>query len=114
MNRASSAGVSTSAEDALSRGDLRHALSDQGNWLCVVMLAVATIVRMPATHAETIRKTLSRRRHRVPCGASPVGFSMHFVIDQPGRWTGNLAPFSMAMAWATRYGFAPLGPRCRT
>lgn len=90
MYRAPSAGVSAAAEGALSRSDLRHALSNQGTWLCLVMLAVAAIVMTPTAHAE------DDLQHAVATAAPGAVLSVaagvhhvHFVLDQPVTLDGQ-------------------------
>jgi nitrous oxidase accessory protein len=90
MNRAPSAGVSAVAEGALSRGDVRHALSHRGSWLCVVMLAVAVIVMTPTAHAED---DLQHAIATAPAGAVlsvAAGIHhVHLVLDQPVTLNGQ-------------------------
>jgi nitrous oxidase accessory protein len=83
MNRASSAVVSAAAEGAPSRHDVRHALRHRSNWLCVVMLAVATIVMTPTAQAEDdLQHALAVAAPGAVLSVVPGVHHVHLVLDQ--------------------------------
>ena len=90
MNCAPSAGSPAAAEGAPSPDDLRHALSHRGHWLCVMMLAVASIVMTLPAHAE------DGLQHAIATAASGAVLSVargvhhvHLVLDHPVTLDGQ-------------------------
>ncbi len=90
MTRAPSAGVSASAEGALSRADLRHALSHQGNWLGCVMLAVAAFVMTPTAHAEDeLQQAVAMAAPGAVLSVAAGVHHVHLVLDRPVTLNGQ-------------------------
>ena len=90
MNRAPSAGVPAAAESALSRGDLRRSLRHRGNWLCVVMLAVASIVLTPTAHAEDdLQHAVAVAAPGAVLSVAPGVHHVHLVLDRPVTLDGQ-------------------------
>ena len=90
MNRAPSAGVSASAEGALSCGGLRHALSHQSNWLCIVMFAVAALVMTATAHAEDdLQHAVATATPGTVLTVASGVHHVHLVLDRPLTLNGQ-------------------------
>ena len=90
MNRAPSAGVSASAEGALSCGGLRHALSHQSNWLCIVMFAVAALVMTATAHAEDdLQHAVTTATPGTVLTVASGVHHVHLVLDRPLTLNGQ-------------------------
>ena len=90
MSRAPSAEVSASAEGALSRVDSRRAVGRRGNWLCMVMLAVTTIVMTPPAHAEDdLQHAVATAAPGAVLSVPPGVHHVHLVLDRPVTLIGE-------------------------
>ncbi len=90
MNRASSAGVSASVQDALSRGGSMRALSHWNNWLCIVTLAVAAIFMPPTAHAEDdLQHAVDTAVAGTVLNVAPGVHHVHLVLDRSVTLNGQ-------------------------
>ena len=90
MNRAPSAGVPVPAEGALSWAGSRHALGHPGNWLYIVMLAVAAIGMTPTAHAEDdLQHAVATAAPGAVLSVGPGVHHVHLVLDRPVTLDGQ-------------------------
>ena len=90
MSRAPLAGVLAPAEGASSAADARHTLNKPGRWLCVVILAVATVVMTPMAHAESdLQHAVATAAAGAVLSVAPGVHHVHLVLDRPVTLDGQ-------------------------
>ncbi len=84
MCNAPCARVPAPVEGAFFWNNLRHALSKQGNWLCVVMFAVAAIVMTPSAHAQDdLQHAVAAAAPGAVLSVAPGVHHVHLLLDRP-------------------------------